>query len=70
MTFLKFYAFIIALGFLKALLFGHKSRSNKDGDEILGEFIAFSIVSYITYHLLIYSTPETIKFFKNLLIGV
>lgn len=64
MTFFKFCAFIIALGWLKKLICGVGEVPDLDKYQIIGRLIAYFIVMFLTYQLLIYSGTDVIEFLK------
>lgn len=67
MTFLKFCAFVIALSFLKSLVFGFKKDAKMTGKEAIEGLMTYFSFMYLTYRLLIYSGNDVIEFFKNLI---
>lgn len=70
MTFLKFCAFVMALGCLKSLTFGIGETPDLDKYQIIGRLIGYFIAMYLTYSLLKYSGPDAIEFFKILILEV
>ena len=67
MTFLKFCAFVMALGFLKNLIFGIEKTPDLDKYQIIGKMIGYFIAMYITYWLLNYCGSDVVEFFKSLI---
>ena len=66
MTFLKFCAFVMALGCLKNLIFGIGETPDLDKYQIIGRFLGYFIGMCLTYWLLSYSGADVIEFFKTL----
>ncbi len=67
MTFLKFCAFVMALGCLRSLIFGTGKTPDLDKYQIIGKLIGYFIAMYLTYLLLEYSGPDVVEFFKTLI---
>nr|DAL39630.1 MAG TPA_asm: hypothetical protein [Caudoviricetes sp.] len=66
MTFLKFCAFIIALNWLKGLIFGTDKTLDLDIYDFIGKLVGYFIGLCLVYLLFGYCGADVIEFFKSL----